>query len=328
MDRREIVTRAIEFRTPPRLPFFQHEVSDVPDDVCDCWEMDRAKAGWFFDHAAPDDWGCGWAVTDQKNMGQVVGHPLQDWAKLDRYRPPNPRDPFYFARLEDEMAGAGDRYVVVTSHFCLIERLHMLHGFKETLLDFYLEPAKVERVLDMVLEFKLEQFAELHRRYGDRVAGLFITDDWGTQEGTFISGEMFQTFFLERYRQMADAAHGYGWHLMLHSCGRINDFVPYFIDAGIDVLNMQQPRAYGIAELGGRFAGRICFLTTADIQSTLPSGDTERVRTEVDELIRHWSTPQGGFIVFNYGDPEALGVRPEMTEVMFHAFADKMYHWK
>ena len=33
MDRREIVTRAIEFRTPPRLPFFQHEVADVPDEV-------------------------------------------------------------------------------------------------------------------------------------------------------------------------------------------------------------------------------------------------------------------------------------------------------
>ncbi len=87
MDRREIVARAIEFRTPPRLPFFQHEVADVPDDVCDCWEMDRAKAGWFFDHAAPDDWGCGWAVTDQKNMGQVVDHPLLDWYKLDAYRP-------------------------------------------------------------------------------------------------------------------------------------------------------------------------------------------------------------------------------------------------
>jgi hypothetical protein len=115
---------------------------------------------------------------------------------------------------------------------------------------------------------------------------------------------------------------------MLHSCGRINDFVPYFIDAGIDVLNMQQPRAYGIAELGGRFAGQICFLTTADIQSTLPSGDADRVRAEVDELIRHWSTPEGGFIVFNYGDPEALGVRPDMTEVMFHAFAERMRRWR
>ena len=37
--------------------------------------------------------------------------------------------------------------------------------------------------------------------------------------------------------------------------------------------------------------------------------------------------PDGGFVVFNYGDPEALGVNPEMTQVMFRAFAEMMHHW-
>ena len=328
MERREIVRRAIEFADPPRLPFFQHQVSDIPDDVCDCWEMDRQKAGWFFDHAAPDDWGCGWAVTEKVNMGQVVHHPLADWDALGAYTPPDPRDPFYFQRLDEEMAGAGDRYVVVTCHFNLIERLHMLHGFRQTLEDFYLAPSKVERLLDMILDFKQEQMEELHRRFGDRVHGIFLTDDWGSQEGTFISTRMFETFFLERYHQLFDAIHRNGWHVMLHSCGRINDFVPYLIEAGVDVLNMQQPRAYGIAELGRRFAGKVCFLTTADIQATLPSGDEDLVRAEVRELVEHWSTPKGGFIVFNYGDPEALAVRPEMTEVMFHAFNDLATYWQ
>ena len=327
MTSREIVKRAIEFKRPPRLPFFQHEVADAPDDVCDCWEMDRAKRGWFFDHCAEDDWGCGWAVTDQKNMGQVVSHPLQDWGNLAGYRPPDPKDTFYFERIEPVLSGAGDRYAVVTSHFNLIERLHMLHGFRETLEDFYLAPDKIETVLDMVLDFKLAQFDELHRRFGDRVDGLFLTDDWGTQAGTFISGEMFERFFMDRYRQMVAAVHGYGWHFILHSCGRVNEFVPHFIDAGMDVLNMQQPRAYGIAELGAQFAGKICFLTTADIQMTLPSGDPEAIRAEVRELVTRWSTPEGGFVVFNYGDPEALAVKPEMTGVMFRAFVEMMDYW-
>jgi uroporphyrinogen decarboxylase len=327
VESREIVRCAIEFGRPPRLPFWQHEVRDVPDDVCDSWEMDRARRGWFFDSAVEDDWGCGWMATEQKNMGQVVHHPLEDWGRLSTYRPPDPRDPFYFQRLEDELAQAGDRYVVVTSHFNLIERLHMLHGFPQTMQDFYLEPEKMEKVLDMILEFKLELFDELHRRFGDRIDGLFLSDDWGTQEGTFISGQMFEQFFLERYRQLVEGVHGHGWHFILHSCGRINDFVPYLIQVGVDVLNMQQPRAYGIEELGERFAGQVCFLTTADIQATLPAGDSEEVRTEVRELVENWSTPDGGFIVFNYGDHEALSVKPEMTEVMFQAFGGLMYHW-
>jgi len=327
MESREIVARAIEFRRPPRLPFFQHQVHDVPDDVCDCWEMDRQKAGWFFDTIADDDWGCGWDNAGQNNMGQVVRHPIEDWADLRRWQPPDPRDPFYFARLHDAISDARGRYVVVTSHFNLIERLHMLHGFRQTLEDLHLEPDRIERLLDIILEWKLDHFQELHRRFGDRVHGLFLTDDWGTQAGPFISGAMFESFFLERYRRLVDAIHGHGWHCILHSCGRINDLVPYFIDVGVDVMNMQQPRAYGIEELGRRFAGKICFLTTADIQSTLPAGDADRVRSEVRQLVEQWSTPDGGFIVFNYGDPSALAIPPGITEVMFHQFARLMRHW-
>jgi uroporphyrinogen decarboxylase len=327
MESREIVRRAIEFRSPPRLPFWQHEAPNAPDDVCDCWEMDRGKGGWFFDRAVTDDWGCGWAATEMKNMGQVVHHPLADWSRLASFRPPDPRDPFYFARIEDTIAKADGRYVVVTRHFNLMERLHMLHGFSRTLEDFYLDPGRIEKVLDMVLEFNLEQFDELHRRFGDRVDGLFLTDDWGTQDRTFISGEMFEAFFLKRYRAFVRAVHGHGWHFILHSCGRVNDFVPHFMDAGIDVLNMQQPRAYGIGEIGRRFGGKICFLTTADIQATLPSGDAERMRAEVRELVAQWSTPRGGLIVFNYGDPSALGVKPEMTGVMFDEFVKQMGRW-
>jgi len=324
---REIVARAIEFRRPPRLPFWQHVAGFAPDDVCDCWEMDRAKAGWFFDRPLQDDWGCAWSRTEQKNMGQVTGHPIQDWSALKTYRPPDPRDAFYFERLEAEMEQAGDRYVVVTSHFNLIERVHLLHGFAETMMDLCGAPEKVERLVDMVLEWKLEHFDELHRRFGGRVHGLFLTDDWGTQEAPFISPQMFSEVFLPRYRRLADAIHAHGWHFIFHSCGKINELVPHMIEAGADVLNMQQPRCYGIEEIGRLFAGKVAFLTTVDIQATLPRGEDAAVREEAGLLVRHWSTSEGGLIVFNYGDPAALGVKPQTAEVMFDAFVRLMNYW-
>jgi uroporphyrinogen decarboxylase len=321
MDRREIVRRAIEFGSPPRLPFWQHVLADVPDDVCDCWELDRARRGWFFDTPGEDDWGCGWSrPAGAHNMGQVVHHPLQDWSKLDAYRPPDPREPFYFERLEETISQAGDRYVALSCHFNLFERLHMLHGFPQTLIDLVEEPEKIEKVLDMILEFKLGLFAELHRRFPGRIDGLFCTDDWGTQQNTFIAGRMFEDFFLNRYKTLIAATHGYGWHYILHSCGKVNAFVPYFIEMGCDVLNLEQPRTYGIAELGRQFAGKICFLTTVDIQATMPSCNLELIRGEARELVEHWSTPRGGFIVFNYGFDEAIGTTAEATAAMFHEF--------
>ncbi|MEI6388695.1 MAG: uroporphyrinogen decarboxylase family protein, partial [Spirochaetota bacterium] len=262
------------------------------------------------------------------NMGQVVGHPLEGWDKLKSFAPPNPRNPFYFARLEDELKGSGDQYAVVTSHFNLFERLHMLHGFARTLEDFYLEPERIHGLLDLILSYKIEHFDEAARRFGDRIDGIFLTDDWGTQNNTFVSEDMFREFFLARYRMLFDSIHGHGWHVLLHSCGKVNDFVPLFIESGVDVLNMQQPRTYGIRELGKAYAGKICFLTTVDIQATLPRGDICEVRAEARELVESWSTPQGGLIVFNYGDSEAIGATDATAEAMFSEFYNLREYWK
>jgi uroporphyrinogen decarboxylase len=260
-------------------------------------------------------------------MGQVVGHPLEDWGRLPSYVPPNPRNPFYFERVADEMKAAADRYVITTCHFNLFERLHMLHGFASTLEDFYLEPKNIHRLLDLILEFKLEHLDEAARRFGDRVHGVFLTDDWGTQANTFVSTDVFREFFFHRYKRLFDSIHSHGWHVFLHSCGKVNRFVPLFIEMGADVLNMQQPRVYGIQELGEAFAGRVCFLTTVDIQATLPAGNAESVRAEARELVENWSTPKGGFIVFNYGDSEAIGTSDAIAEVMFREFYDLRHYW-
>ncbi len=331
MTPREIVRRAIEFDSPPRLPFWQHwnhKMTGFPDDICNIWEMDRSEAGWFFDNPVMDDWGCGWSTTDLNNIGQVTGCPLADWSALGGYRLPNPRNPFYYERLGPMIDAAGDRYVALTAHSLLFSRLHKLRGFAATMEDFYAEPEKIHRVLDMIVDFKIEQCHELHRRFGDRIHGLFVTDDWGTQEGSFVSKKMLDEFFTPRYRKIFDAIHACGWHVILHSCGRINAFVPTFIEVGADVLNMQQSRNYGLVEFGEQFRGKVCFLATVDIQSTMPRGIESEIREEARLLVRHWGTSQGGFIAFDYGAWDALGVRPEMPHIMFDAFARLQHYWQ
>jgi len=331
MDSREIVRRAIEFETPPRLPFWQHwnhKMPGFPDDVCNIWEMDRAEAGWFFDNPVSDDWGCGWRTTEEKNIGQVVEYPLADWADLDHYRPPDPHNPFYYDRLESLIDAAGDRYVALTAHSLLFSRLHKLRGFTATMEDFYLESERVNRVLDMIVDFKLQQCDELHRRFGDRIDALFVADDWGTQERTFISKKIFDQFFTPRYKKIFDAIHAHGWHVILHSCGRVNDFVPSFIEAGVDVLNMQQSRNYGLVEFGEEFRGKVCFLATVDIQTTMRRGIEEEISEEARVVVEHWSTPAGGMIAFDYGDWAALKVKPEMPEIMFDEFLKLSHYWQ
>jgi uroporphyrinogen decarboxylase len=159
------------------------------------------------------------------------------------------------------------------------------------------------------------------------VHGIFLTDDWGVQDRTLVSPVVFKEFFYDRYRQLFQAVHDNGWHVILHSCGKINEFVPFFIELGVNVLNMMQPQVYGLRDFGKQFAGKVCFLGTVDIQSTLPQGDRDAIESEAEELIKHWSTPQGGFIVFNYGASKAIGATEIMTQVMFKKFYDLRNYW-
>jgi uroporphyrinogen-III decarboxylase len=315
-------------RNPPRLPFWQEALADYPNDVCAIWELDRAEAGWFFGQSGTDDWGCRWQVTEIRNMGRVVEHPLREWSALDRFRPPDPRNPYYFERVEQLLGTAAGRYVVVTCHFNLIERFHMLRGFAAAMEDFYCNPKRVEQTLDIILEFKLELLDELARRCAREIDGIFLTDDWGTQQSTLVSGRTFDEFFARRYGKLFEAIHQHGWHVFLHSCGHINVFVPRLIELGVDVLNMQQPRNYGLKEFGETFRGKVCFLATADIQTTLPGGNEEEVRREVRDLVRYWGVPEGGLIAFHYGDEEVLAVDPSMTVAMFDEFVRQMHYWQ
>jgi hypothetical protein len=60
----------------------------------------------------------------------------------------------------------------------------------------------------------------------------------------------------------------------------------------------------------------------------LPKEDPEAIRAEARQLVEHWSTPKGGFIVFNYGDSEAIGVTDATAEVMFREFYNLREYWK
>ena len=93
------------------------------------------------------------------------------------------------------------------------------------------------------------------------------------------------------------------------------------IDAGIDVLQALQFSAKGMdpATLKRRFGDRLCFEGGVSVQTTLPFGTPEDVRTEVEQLIRTLGTG-GGYIL---GPSHAIqaGTPPENIVAMFDTAA-------
>ena len=64
----------------------------------------------------------------------------------------------------------------------------------------------------------------------------------------------------------------------------------------------------------------MCFASLCDIQHTLPFGNELEIQAEAERLLANWSTPDGGFILIDYGDGAAIGVDMGKKKVMLDAF--------
>jgi hypothetical protein len=268
-----------------------------------------------------DEWGCTWSRSEVKNMGLVTGNPLEDWNNLSTYHFPDPDDPVFYEGMEERSQKLDrEKYIQTGIFMVLFERLHSLRGFENVMLDFYLEREKLAALADRIVEFDIGIIRNISKRFPGIIDGISFSDDWGTELNAFISRDLFDEFFKPRYKIVFDVCHEAGWHIWFHSCGKITSLVPSLIDAGANVFNLLQPRVLDIEAFGKQFAGKTCFSTCADIQHTLPFKSVAEIADEVKLLLRYWSTPQGGFIVSDYGDSHAVGVSDSAKRAMFEAY--------
>ena len=313
----EVVKRAVRFDGPDRLPmrFATLDINDthgVPTNAIGTGDHSQRQTY--------DEWGCLWSRSQVANMGQVKGHPLEDWSALQGYHWPDADDPAYYEGMEDRFEGAEAKYVTTSIFMLLFERMHSLRGMTNVLTELHTDPGRMAFLADRIVDFDLAVIRNVGERFPGRIHGFTFTDDWGSELATFVSPRMWCSFFQPCYARLFDAAHAQGWDVWMHSCGKVNEIIGPLIEIGLDVINLQQPRALGIEEVGRQYAGRICFESLCDIQATLPFRDAETIRAEARLLLEHWATAEGGFVLSDYGDGEAIGVPLWKKQVMLDAF--------
>lgn len=317
MSSYEVVRRAIHFEGPDRLPV------RFPSLGLNDTHSVATNAVGTGDHAQRetyDEWGCLWVRSEVANMGQVRGHPLEDWSAEVTYRWPEPDDPDYYASMEERFAGSETKYITTGIFMLLFERMHSLRGMTNVLTELHTDPGRMAYLADRIVDYDLRVIEQIGARFPGRIHGFTFTDDWGSETATLVSPRMWCSFFQPRYARLFEAAHAQGWDVWMHSCGKVNAIIEPLIEIGLDVINLQQPRALGIHEIGARFRGRICFESLCDIQATLPFEGREDIEKEAGLLLREWATPEGGFVLSDYGDGEAIGVPLWKKEAMLAAF--------
>lgn len=319
MTPRELCRRAIEFDRPERLPM------SFPN----CGHLDlamlfyTAPTGWTPPEPGADEWGAVWRQTEVPNMGQMVQHPIEDWNALAEYTFPDPEAPGRLDGIQLHLAEVPDRYVAAIAETVLTlwERYYSLRGFSQALVDPYLYPDAMHDLLERILDFHIRMAARIGRHFHGRIDGFLVSDDWGTQTSTLLPLPVWRAFFKERYRRLFKAIHDAGMHVIMHSDGHINDYLPDLIEVGVDAFNLHSPTVVGIEEIGRDFTGKVAFVPCIDIQNTFARGSQEDVRREAGLLLAHWGTPEGGIIPTEY-DRNSVGAPFENVVAAYETFRD------
>ncbi len=315
MTGKELVIRAVKFQGPERVP------RDLPEP----WGTDFFPVGiepdprWKPRVEGEDEWGCVWQkLPGDKTMGQVKIHPLDDYRTLDNYIFPDydlsARYQGIKKRLKENQE---QKFVLAAIPLSLIHRLEYLRGHIAAWIDPYEHPQELSRLLDIMADIAITAIRHLARMGID---GIISCDDWGLQDRPMVSPEVFRQFFRPRYKRVYQAAHQLGMLTFLHSCGHITELLDDFIEAELDVIQMDQQENMGIENLANRFGGRLCFWCPVDIQQTMVKGTLEDIRSRARQLIDSLGRFNGGFISKWYPSPEAIGHSQERIKAMAEAF--------
>ena len=192
-------------------------------------------------------------------------------------------------------------YAVVAEHPVLgvLELGCWMFGFDDYLYRLAGEPELVHAYFGRILEYQKKVIEKYYGALGKYIDCTTSGDDFGTQNGPFMSAAMFDSlvkpYLKERIaytRTFTDA------FFYQHTCGSVHNIIPSLIECGVDILNPIQPGSYMMEpeRLKADFGDRIAFWGGIDTQHLLPEGTALQVKDEVKRILAIMDK-NGGYIL-------------------------------
>ena len=217
-----------------------------------------------------DRWGITW-VFPQDSPGQLPLHDeehlvlkdIEDWKEYVHMPPTDVPEGVWdeFRQMYKDV----DRTKSIIATFFnpgMFEMSHHLGSLTEMLMnlimytDEYIELVKYLEERELIIAEKICE--NLHPD------AIFHHDDWGSQENSFMSPEIFDEIFLEPYKNVYGYYKDHGVkYIFHHSDSYAANLVPEMIEMGIDVW--QGPmHSNNVAELVKEYGDKITFMGNID----------------------------------------------------------------
>lgn len=313
--RKELVDRAIRFRSPERVPMLFWNRDQEQGDVMlyhlalgAPGEGDPSANSWDW---SVNEWGYRLESAGDGTMGHGVEPPMPELPSVGDTLTPPLRQEERMQAAPAFMEACGDRYRLASLDLSGFTVYTLLRGFENAMQDFLLHTDQFAALMDAIIDFECEQMRLAGEHDFD---GIHFADDWGTQSGMMISPGLWRKLFAPRYARQFRLAAQLGLDVWFHCCGDFLDIVEDFHQMGVDVINISQPNVMDLTEVGRRLRGKQCFMLPISYQTVSVQGTPEEIHAEAGRMFQLLGTPKGGFIgyVEEYG---CMG----MTEENYHA---------
>ena len=196
-----------------------------------------------------------------------------------------------------------------------------LMGWNTFMVNLLKNPEVISTLLDKLVEININRLQKILPAINKYVQVVQIADDLGMQQGPQISPELYREIVKPRHKKLCRfIKENCNAHIFLHTCGAIKEFIPDFVDIGVDAINPVQVSAKGMdtARLKEEFGDKIVFWGGGcDTQRILPFGTPKNVEEEVKRRITDLAS--GGGFVFTQVHNIQIGVPPENIVAMYEA---------
>ena len=320
MNSREIVLRTLNYDYPERVAR-----SFEPSDFVSARATAKTHATDWRQIGdgrweRSDEWGNIWGRIDATSKGEVVKGVLDDLAQIATYQFPDYSRPDDYAAVAQKRAAFPDKWLIGSMPGFTFNIARKMRRLEQYLMDLLTERDSIRALhnkIDRVL-------ADMIRNYAAAgVDSVMFPEDWGTQTQTLISPKLWFEEFYPRFVALCRLAHECQIKVFMHSCGQIGAIIPGLIEAGIDLLQFDQPDLHGIDTLAAyQDQSRITFWCPVDIQTTLQTRDEALIRRKAREMLDKLWRGQGGFIAGYYTDNASIGLDPKWQAIASQTFLE------
>ena len=246
-----------------------------------------------------DEWGIG-SLPTLYEIPDFKYHPLEKMSKveeIENYPWPDLAEDYRYIEMANRTKVFQERGYAVCGELyqTIFETAWLMRNMMSFLLDMLQNEDIVHAICEKITQIRIKQ-ARLYAKAGVDI--IRLGDDVVSQQGLMMSPETYNKFFKQRIRRIILAAKEVNPDVIIfmHCCGKVEEVIDDFIEAGVEVLNPLQPECNDLILINSKYKEKLSFWGGIGVQSIMFNGTPEEVALKVHE-IKGLFGKDGGFLL-------------------------------